>query len=155
MPSDPKTIQDRRSKERHLAAVLESVTESVDAAESLITDFSEAEFGDMQHEIRVAVREGMVNAILHGNRFDSAKKVFLRAEMDARRLLISIRDEGDGYDPDSVPDPSGAANVRGESGRGMFLMKACMDDVSWQRVAGGGTELVMAKRRSGQQGETA
>ena len=147
-------MQNRGNQERHLAVVLESIVESVDTAESLIAHFSEQAYDrHQQYEIKLAVREGVANAVLHGNRFDPKKKVFLSAEIDARRLLVSIRDEGDGCDPDAVPDPLGAANVPRGSGRGIFLMKACMDDVTWQRAAGGGTELIMAKRRPGPQGE--
>jgi serine/threonine-protein kinase RsbW len=154
MPSDPNANQDLGDKNRRLSVALNSVSESVNVAESLIVEFSKQGFVDQQYAIRLAVREGMVNAIMHGNRFDACKNVFFSAEIDAERLLISIRDEGDGCDPDSAPHPLAASNFLRDSGRGIFLMRAFMDEVTWQGVAGGGTELRMIKRRLEPGGES-
>jgi serine/threonine-protein kinase RsbW len=134
---------------RCLDVILEIKVESADLAETLIYEFSKAEFGeDENHEIRLAVREAMVNAVLHGNRFDFSKKIFLSVELRAVGLVISIRDEGEGCEPESVPDPLASHNMLRESGRGMLLIRTCMDEVAWQRGPSGGTELVMAKYRS-------
>lgn len=134
---------------RRLDMILESKVESADLAESLIYEFSKQEYGeDEHHAIRLAVREAMANAILHGNRFDFSKKVYLSVELRAPALVISIRDEGEGCELESVPDPLAEHNMLRESGRGMLLIRTCMDEVVWQRSPDGGMHLIMAKHRS-------
>ncbi|MBZ5659989.1 MAG: ATP-binding protein [Acidobacteriia bacterium] len=131
---------------RRLDMILESKVESADLAENLIYEFSKEEYGEEEHHaIRLAVREAMANAVLHGNRFDFSKKVFLSVELAAHRMMISIRDEGEGCELESVPDPLAEHNMLRESGRGMLLIRTCMDEVTWQRVPSGGMELVMSK----------
>lgn len=128
---------------------MESKVESADLAESLISDLSESEFSEQKrHEISLAVREAIANAILHGNQFDTRKKVFLSAELRPPGLVISIRDEGNGCELESVPDPLASDNLMRESGRGMLLIRACMDEVTWRKAPSGGTELIMTKRLS-------
>ena len=134
-------------RKRRLHVILESKVESADLAESLVNEFSEKEYGEQErHEISLALREAMVNAMLHGNRFDACKKVYLSAEWGSLGLLISIRDEGNGCEPESVPDPLESGNLLRESGRGMLLVRACMDEVTWRRCPAGGMELIMTKR---------
>ena len=100
---------------------LDSKVESADLAQSLIVQFAErANYGKRQcEEIGMAVREAVVNAALHGNHCDVNKRVFLTAEMQAPGLVISVRDEGEGFDAESVPDPLAAENILRESGRGL------------------------------------
>ncbi|MBZ5643473.1 MAG: ATP-binding protein [Acidobacteriia bacterium] len=129
--------------------ILESKVESADLAETLIYEFAKQEYNETEHHaIQLAVREAMANAVLHGNRFDHCKKVFLTVELCARDLKISIRDEGEGCEVEDVPDPLAEHNMLRESGRGMLLIRTCMDEVAWQKGPSGGTHLVMAKRRS-------
>jgi serine/threonine-protein kinase RsbW len=136
-------------EERRLDIILESKVESADLAESLISDFSEREFSEQKrHEISLAVREAIANAVLHGNQFDADKRVFLSAELRPPGLVISIRDEGNGCELESVPDPLAPHNLIRESGRGMLLIRACMDEVTWRKAPSGGTELIMTKRLS-------
>ena len=134
---------------RRLEMILESKVESADLAESLIYEFSKTEYGeDEHHAIRLAVREAVANAVLHGNRFDFNKRVFLSVELHPLGLVISIRDEGEGCKVESVPDPLEPDNMLRESGRGMLLIRTCMDEVTWELAPSGGTQLVMAKHRS-------
>jgi serine/threonine-protein kinase RsbW len=138
---------------RRLDMILESKVESADLAENLIYEFSKAAYcEDEHHDIRLAVREAVANAVLHGNRFDFSKKVYLSVELNAHLLVISIRDEGEGCEPETVPDPLATHNMLRESGRGMLLIRAVMDEAAWQRGPSGGMELVMTKRRSHSQG---
>jgi len=128
---------------------LESKVESADLAESLIGDLSEREFSEHErHEISLAVREAIANAVLHGNQFDARKRIFLSAQLCSAGLVISIRDEGNGCELESVPDPLAEDNLLRDSGRGILLIRACMDEVTWRKVFSGGTEIVMTKRRS-------
>jgi anti-anti-sigma factor len=147
-PSDSARWNGNSAEER-LDLTLETRVESVDLAVSLIEKFSEEACTQQQREqIELAVREAMANALLHGNQFDPKKKVHLSAEMRPHGLVITIRDEGKGCEPESVPDPLESENLLRDSGRGMFLMRACMDEVIWRRAACGGMELIMTKRHA-------
>jgi serine/threonine-protein kinase RsbW len=92
----------------------------------------------------LALREALNNAVVHGNRLDPAKSVQVRCRCEiGEGISIVIKDQGDGFDPDAVPDPLDAENVEAEDGRGMLLMKFWMDEVFFER---GGTEIHMRKR---------
>lgn len=100
--------------------------------------------------MEVAIRESVINAIKHGNKHDASKNVFVEFEMTpaARpsELVIRIRDEGDGFDPDSIPDPLAPENLLKASGRGIFFMRSFMDDVQLARAEGGGMQVTLVKK---------
>src|SRR5579864_7578124 len=93
--------------------VLDSNLESVDAAEEIaLREAGVLQFDDDDmHKIGIAVRECMVNAVVHGNRYNNRKKVHLKIERTPERLSIWIGDEGDGFDPAAVPDPLSGENL--------------------------------------------
>ena len=105
---------------------------------------------DAIHWVGVAVRESVANAIKHGNRNDASKRVFVEFETrtlgDVPEVVIRVRDQGDGFDPESVADPLETDNLLKSSGRGIFLMRNFMDDVQLRRVPEGGMEIEMVKR---------
>lgn len=105
---------------------------------------------DAQHWVGVAVRESVINAVKHGNRFDAGKLVELDFTMAPSaaptELLIRVRDHGEGFEPGELPDPLAPENLLKASGRGIFFMRSFMDDVQIQRAAGGGMEVRMVKR---------
>jgi serine/threonine-protein kinase RsbW len=105
---------------------------------------------DALHWVGVAIRESVINAIKHGNRNDSAKHVFIEFETatraDVPELLIRVRDQGDGFDPDTIANPLDPENLLKSSGRGIFLIRNFMDDVQLQRAPEGGMEIRMVKR---------
>jgi len=106
---------------------------------------------DAQEAIELAIRESVINAIKHGNRNDAGKHVFVefsteRVHEDAIQLTICVRDEGDGFDPQSIPDPLAEENLLKSSGRGILLMRTFMDDVEIRNVPEGGVEIRMTKR---------
>jgi serine/threonine-protein kinase RsbW len=108
---------------------------------------------DSQHWVGVAVRESVINAIKHGNRFEPGKLVELDFTMTPAasapaELLIRVRDHGEGFAPEELPDPLAPENLLKASGRGIFFMRSFMDDVRIQRAAGGGMEVRMVKRLS-------
>jgi serine/threonine-protein kinase RsbW len=95
----------------------------------------------------MAVREAVTNAVLHGNRQDESKTVEMEFAGSASELVITVRDYGAGFDPDSVPDPTAAQNLLKTSGRGILFMRNFMDEVEWARAPGGGTLVRMTKKR--------
>ncbi|MHB8999422.1 MAG: ATP-binding protein [Thermoanaerobaculia bacterium] len=100
---------------------------------------------DGSHWIGMAVREGVANAIKHGNKLDLAKKVYAVFDLQGSRLEIRITDEGEGFDPAKVGDPLNPQNLMKTSGRGIFYMKTFMDQIAYSFGPGGGTLLVMTK----------
>ncbi len=134
---------------------LESTLDSVDQAEEMALDFAQgAGFPeDDQMKIGMAVREGMVNAVYHGNKWDPAKKAGLRLELEGRNLVIIITDEGPGFDLDTVPDPLADENLMKQSGRGIFLICSFMDELDVRRRSPKGTEMRMVKYPSPQNGK--
>jgi serine/threonine-protein kinase RsbW len=81
--------------------------------------------------IELALREAVSNAILHGNRLEPRKLVHVRCCCEgANGVLIAVRDQGHGFDPNAVPDPLAVENLEAEHGRGIHLMKLAVDEVS-------------------------
>jgi serine/threonine-protein kinase RsbW len=128
----------------------ESTLESVDTAESLI--FSAAEHAgfdeDDLHKIGMSVRECMVNAVVHGNRYSANKKVHVRLTFGDGALTIVIADQGEGFDVANIPDPLAEDNLMRHSGRGVFLIRAFMDDVQFRTLSPFGTEVTLVKKKS-------
>ena len=100
---------------------------------------------ETKHWLLMALREALANAIKHGNRQDTSKRIHLEMDVVGQNLQISIRDEGEGFDPSAVDDPLAPENRLKTSGRGIFYMKTFMDDVRFRRVEGGGMEIVLTK----------
>lgn len=101
--------------------------------------------GDGSHWIGMAVREAVANAIKHGNKLDVRKKVNARFDLRGMALVITISDEGQGFDPATVSDPLNPQNLMKTSGRGIFYMKTFMDEIHYSFHPEGGTSLVMSK----------
>jgi serine/threonine-protein kinase RsbW len=126
---------------------LDSTLESVDSAEELALQEAEkagvAE--DDLHKIAMAVRESMVNAVVHGNRYSAHKKVRLSVSKGPREFIVKIADEGEGFDYEHLPDPLAQENLLRHSGRGIFLIKAFMDDFQVRRLEPRGSEVTFVK----------
>ena len=132
---------------RTVDLVLDSTLESVDVAEeSVMREAQEVGFGeDDLHRIGMSVRECMVNAVVHGNRYNARKKVRLTVSRSADRLSIVIGDEGEGFDLSSLPDPLAEENLLRHSGRGLLLIQAFMDEFQIRPREPKGTEVKMVK----------
>jgi serine/threonine-protein kinase RsbW len=100
---------------------------------------------ETRHWILMALREAVANAIKHGNQLDMSKNVHVEMDVVADTLAISIRDEGEGFDPAAVGDPLAPENRLKTSGRGIFYMRTFMDDVRFRRHPDGGMEIVLKK----------
>lgn len=94
--------------------------------------------------VRMALTESVVNALRHGHRNDCSKVVQLRTLVTHDQLWIEVEDEGNGFDPDSIPDPRTDQHQTQWNGRGLFLMRATMDRIDYNRR---GNRVLMFKRR--------
>jgi serine/threonine-protein kinase RsbW len=133
---------------RRIEVTLQTRLDSVHLAEEISGCVAASlGFGDDERlKISLAVREGVANAIFYGNQERPDKLVGLIFEVDDSRFVVRIHDEGCGFSLDDVPDPLAQENLLKTSGRGIFLMRAFMDELKVHRPSGGGAELVMAKR---------
>jgi serine/threonine-protein kinase RsbW len=102
---------------------------------------------DAAFGIDMAVREAVTNAVVHGNRQDKNKTVEVTLKSSPDAVEISVHDQGVGFNPEAVPDPTAEENILKASGRGIFFMRRFMDEVDWLIRPGGGTTVRMLKRR--------
>jgi serine/threonine-protein kinase RsbW len=128
----------------------ESTLESVDEAEAAIIGAGEREGFDEDdlHKIGMAVRECMVNAVVHGNRYNVNKRVHVMLTYGQESLTVRIADQGEGFEPSDVPDPLAEENLLRHSGRGVFLIRAFMDEVHFRKLTPFGTEVTLVKKKS-------
>lgn len=126
---------------------LDSTLESVDSAEELALGVAERAGFDEDDlmKIGMAVRESMVNAVVHGNRYNAHKKVRFSVNHNGARLTVRIADEGEGFDFAHLPDPLSAENLMRTSGRGIFLIRSFMDEFEMRHLEPGGTEVTLVK----------
>ena len=94
--------------------------------------------------VYLAVDEALVNAIFHGNRMDDTKHVRFCCWLSPQKIRVEITDEGPGFDPDSLPDPTDAAHLARPSGRGVLLMRSFMSRVEFHDR---GNHVVLEKER--------
>jgi len=136
--------------EQKVSYTMDSSLETIDSAEEKATRIAaELGFGeDEVMQISMAVREGAVNAVLHGNAYAPDKKVTLAFERTAEDFIITIRDQGPGMDLSKIPNPLAPENLLKTSGRGIFLMRSFMDVVEI-RPSKAGTELKLIKHVHG------
>jgi serine/threonine-protein kinase RsbW len=107
---------------------------------------------DAVHWVGVAVRESVINAMKHGNRLDEAKMVtvefsFVPAQTPTE-FVVSVIDQGEGFEEKGVADPLAPENLLKSSGRGIFFMRNFMDDVVLRKIPEGGMEVRMVKKLS-------
>lgn len=96
-----------------------------------------------QSNLFVALDEAFVNAVKHGNRFDSSKLVRIIADISRREARFTIEDEGEGFNINEIPDPRDPENIFKDSGRGVLFIYNIMDEVQY---SGRGNRLTMVKR---------
>jgi serine/threonine-protein kinase RsbW len=138
---------DESQEIRSVDTVLESTLESVDGAERLVLDVAETiGFPEEElHKIGMAVRELVVNAVVHGNRYSSHKRVHLQVFRAPDHLAVTVGDEGNGFEMSSLPDPLAEENLLQQSGRGLLLIRAFMDKFEMRRATPAGTEVRLVK----------
>jgi len=121
---------------------MESVGEVEAAADKLAQEAGLDE--DERFRLTMAVREAAVNAVLHGNDYDPAKQITASFENTGSALVITVADQGQGLNPETVPDPLAPENLLRGTGRGIFLIRSFMDEVHFRQLHPG-TELTLVK----------
>lgn len=122
--------------------ILKSDYEEVEKVELLLNELQE-ELGfndEFYAKLMLTVSEAATNGIVHGNQLDPSKKVVLTAKSDGNMLTFTSIDEGEGFEPDDVPNPLAEENLLKASGRGVFLMKEYAEVVEYQN---NGTKLIL------------
>jgi serine/threonine-protein kinase RsbW len=98
---------------------------------------------DQQADLEIALREALANAIIHGNAYRDDKKIYLRCyAAPGSEIVVLVRDEGDGFEPETVPDPRDDGRMHLSHGRGLLLMRELMDYVEYRRS---GREVLIYK----------
>ena len=135
----------------HADLVFDSTLASVDRGEAVAMEAArKVGFdADTQQDIGIAVRESLVNAVAHGNRYNARKKVQFRVWTGPGKLVLEIEDQGKGFDPDDVPDPLNGGNLLRHSGRGLLMIRAYMDELHYTKLGAEGTRVRMVKYLSG------
>jgi serine/threonine-protein kinase RsbW len=139
-----------RHESEAVERLLDSTLSSVDHAEELASGMAQIIGFDEDDlmKIGIAVREAVVNAIVHGNRYNEKKKVRFSVLKNMERLTVRVADEGEGFDFEHLPDPLAPENLMRASGRGIFLIRSFMDELEIRRLDFGGTELVLTKYKA-------
>ncbi len=139
MTFDPKPLA-------HQIVIRSDLCAARDVEEKILQEAAELGFSDeCAFAIRLALEEAMVNAHKHGNRADPDKQIVVSYEVRPDRLIVRVRDEGEGFDPHVVPDPTSPDRISLPNGRGIMLMRAYLDDVSYNER---GNEVQLVKEKS-------
>jgi len=128
---------------------LPSRIESVEEAAAKAAEFAhERGLGDeFVFAIDLAVREGVANAVKHGNKLDGSKNVEVKLDDSDNSFEITVRDFGEGFAVDDIPDPRNPENLLKTNGRGILFMRSFMDEVEWSNAQDGGLIVRMTKRK--------
>lgn len=100
---------------------------------------------DKINGLLLSITEATTNAIKHGNKSDKNKLVFIDVSCDNEFLTIRIKDQGEGFDPDKIPDPTHPENLLKDSGRGVYLMKIYMDEIKFNKTDEGMETILKMK----------
>ena len=130
--------------ELRFASRIEAVNEAATAVSEFLSRAGVSD--DDAFGIDMAVREAVTNAVLHGNKLDETKFADVRLKSAPGSLEITVHDQGSGFNPGDVPDPTKEENILKTSGRGIFFMRNFMDEVEWLKGPEGGTTVRMVKK---------
>jgi serine/threonine-protein kinase RsbW len=125
----------------------DSTLESIDTAETAVIDLARRAGFTRATGIRIglAVREVFTNAVVHGNCYNASKKVLLELHWAPSQITVVVSDEGNGFDPDRVPDPGGPEGLRRRSGRGLLLARTLVDEFRIRPADRCGTRITLVK----------
>lgn len=133
-----------RKKARRKSLTISSIpTEVARIEDTILPALSAKGYGERaMFAVKLALEEAVINAIKHGNQLDTTKKVNVDFVIDEDKIKISVADEGEGFDPAAVPDPREEENITSDYGRGLLLMRAYMDSVTYNDK---GNKVTMVK----------
>lgn len=123
--------------------------ENIELAEGMLAELCAGEQVDDEfvYWVGMALREAVANAIKHGNKLNPEKRVHISMRLEPGvALFIEVEDEGEGFEPAEIADPTDPANLLRESGRGVFYIRHFMDEVRFSIGESGGTRLELTKR---------
>jgi len=112
---------------------IESKIDNVSLIEKFIDDFSEENKinADLYGKILIATIEAVNNSIVHGNKEDVNKSVYLEMQKEGNQIKVYVKDEGEGFDYENIPDPTIPENLENIHGRGIYLMNHLADEVNF------------------------
>lgn len=133
---------------------IQSRVENLELVQAVLEEtMSRLQIGQrVSYEVGMAVREAVANAIEHGNRSIPEKRVEVALDHRPKELVVRVRDQGDGFDPDQVSNPLAPANLLRPSGRGLLFMKEFMDEIDYTFGSNGGTVVTLRKSMRGSNG---
>ena len=113
-----------------LDLILESNRNEISKFEAILVEANKIFEMEMEKfiNLQIACSEALINAIVHGNKEDYSKKVYTSIVFDENEFVVWIKDEGDGFKIDELPDPTANENLLKESGRGIYIIKSLVDD---------------------------
>ncbi len=135
-------------KDKNLEMTIPSSLDEIESVEKLAEKAADAmKFSEEEKDsLAIAVTEAVNNAIIHGNKQDKNKKVVINFYLEDKRLVVTIKDEGKGFNPANVSDPLAPENLLKESGRGIFILSTLMDEVKFD-FQKDGTLIKMTKEK--------
>jgi len=115
--------------------IVVSKTDSLHLVEKFVDDFSTSNniAQDVYGNLLIAALEAANNAITHGNKLIESKKVTLDFNIDGKKIVLTVKDEGQGFDYQNIPDPTSPENLENMSGRGVFLMSKLSDKIEFEQ----------------------
>ena len=113
--------------------IIPSTLESINKVERIVDEISEKKgiSAELYGKILVAVIEAVNNGISHGNKLDPTKNVKVDFNIDNNRLIVKVEYEGEGFNPNIIPDPTAPENIENISGRGVFIMQRYSDSIQF------------------------
>lgn len=133
-----------QTRELRLPSRIESVDEAAITADEFVRELGLGD--DFISAIDLALRESVANAVKHGNKFDESKQVEIALSDSPDGFEVVVRDFGEGFAVEEIPDPTNPENLLKATGRGILFMNTFMDKVEWSNHEGGGTVVRMLKR---------
>lgn len=130
--------------QNHYQLELESDPNNLITVEEFVNYFAK-DIGvneEKMNGLMLSVTEATTNAIIHANKNDPSKKVNIDVIVEDNNLIIKVKDEGKGFDPSTIPNPTDPENLMKDSGRGVYLMRIYMDDLKYN-ITPTGTETIL------------
>ena len=124
-------MQKSKTKKLTLASDFDEIIK----IESFIRKLVDPSGKELFNKVELAVNEAVTNAVIHGNKQDTTKRVYITAQRDDKKIEVTVKDEGLGFNPENLPDPTDEKQLLKPGGRGVFLIKQNADEVTFEENA--------------------